>query len=213
MFGMTQINSFQFLDPGPLVDQDLRLVAPNQMYIDPLVEACSHPLTCQLQPDVARVDRVQVRRMLQACPDGHQMPDPELGLVPSYHFWMYLPEDTTVPAEPRLPDSAPGSIVGGVSLRIGNTQEIQRYYGHFGYHVYPAWRGHHLAERSVRLLLPLARRHRLTTLWITCNPDNLPSRQTCIRLGGELVETVRVPWGHPLWRRGERIKCRFRIEI
>lgn len=210
---MTRVNTFQFLDPGALVDRELTLVAPHERYIDALVEACAHPLTCKLQPDVAMIDRVSVRRMLRSCPQGHQMPDPELGLVPSYHFWMYLPEDDTVPAGVRLPGAAGGSIVGGVSLRIGNTSEIEMYYGHFGYHVYPPWRGHHYAERAVRLLLPLAQQHQLHTIWITCNPDNLSSRRTCERLGGELIETVRVPWGHPLWRRGERTKCRFRYEI
>ena len=38
----------------------------------------------------------------------------------------------------------------------------------------------------MRLLLPLARRHGLQTVWITCNPDNWASRRTCELAGAEL---------------------------
>jgi tagatose 1,6-diphosphate aldolase len=63
------------------------------------------------------------------------------------------------------------------------------------------------------MLLPLARAHGLTTLWITCNPDNIASRRTCERIGARLVEVVDVPEGTPLYRRGERQKCRYCLEM
>jgi tagatose 1,6-diphosphate aldolase len=101
--------------------------------------------------------------------------------------------------------------VGRISLRIGDTDHLRLYAGHIGYAVERRHRGNHYAERSCRLLLPLARAHGMRELWITCNPDNHASRRTLERLGAELVEIVEVPPQNPLYQRGERQKCRFRV--
>jgi tagatose 1,6-diphosphate aldolase len=98
-------------------------------------------------------------------------------------------------------------------LRIGTTYDLETYVGHFGYGVYPPARGRHLAERACRLLLPLAKAHGLKRLWITCNPDNWPSRRTCERLGCTLAGVVPVPEGHALYQRGDRYKCRYFLEL
>jgi tagatose 1,6-diphosphate aldolase len=104
-------------------------------------------------------------------------------------------------------------MAGTISLRISDDENTRRYYGHVGYLVFPPARGNHYAERSLRLLLPLARRHSMAELWITTNPDNLPSRRTCERLGCEYVETVDLPPNHPLYHRGDRQKCRYRLPL
>src|SRR5439155_26479204 len=125
---------------------------------------------------------------------------PNQGIVPAYYFWM------------RLPQAGP-SIAGAIALRISNSFDTCNYYGHVGYHVYPQHRGHHYAARSCRLLLPLARRHGLQTLWITCNPDNTASRHTCEYLGAQLVDTVDVPAGHPLYLPGEKPQWRYPLGL
>src|SRR5262249_16653 len=79
---------------------------------------------------------------------------------------------------------------GFTNLRVGNTPNIVLYRGHIGSSVEPEHRGHHFAARSCRLLLPLARRHGLTPLWITCDPDNRASRRSCELAGATLVEIV-----------------------
>jgi tagatose 1,6-diphosphate aldolase len=104
-------------------------------------------------------------------------------------------------------------IAGAIGFRIGSNHTIEMYYGHFGYHVYPPARGHHYAERACRLLLPLAYRHGLRTLWITCNPDNYASRRTCERLGARLVSIVPVPEEDALYVRGDREKCRYSLDL
>jgi tagatose 1,6-diphosphate aldolase len=63
------------------------------------------------------------------------------------------------------------------------------------------------------LLLPLARRHGLKDLWITCNPDNLASRRTCELAGAEFVEIVDLPANSGMYRRGDRQKCRYRLDL
>lgn len=102
---------------------------------------------------------------------------------------------------------------GRIELRMGNTDEILLFAGHIGYTVEPDFRGQHYAARSCRLLFALAKRHGYTELWITCDPDNTPSRRTCEILGGDLVSIIQVPREHPFFRAGSRAKCRFRYVL
>jgi tagatose 1,6-diphosphate aldolase len=125
--------------------------------------------------------------------------DPAGSRVPAYVFKM-------VHASHR-------AKMGRIELRIGNTHHITQYAGHVGYRVYPEFRGNHYAARGCRLLLPLARRHGFKTLWITCNPDNIASRRTCELIGAEMVEIVKLPSHTSMFRRGEREKCRYRLDL
>ena len=151
-------SEFEFLDPGPLVDGELRL------------------------------------ELVTTTPA-----DPPRGWVPDYTFHMFVDGD---------PEPA-----GRISLRIGNTEDIRRYFGHIGYGVEPEHRGYRYAARACALLLPLARRHGFETLWITCDPDNVASRRTCERAGATLVEVVDVPPHLEINQRGDRLKCRYRLDL
>jgi predicted acetyltransferase len=193
--------SFTFLDPGPLVDAELELVAPSEQWVDAVLASCRHPLSIQEAPALAETSRRQLLDFLMACPLGRQQANSPKGTVPEYHFWMRRADN------PELP------MAGGIGLRVASTHDTLMYSGHVGYHVYPPARGRHYAERACRLLLPLARRHGINPLWITCNPDNYASRRTCERLGGQLVEIVPVPVTHTLYQRGETQKCRYRIDL
>jgi tagatose 1,6-diphosphate aldolase len=149
---------FSFVDPGPLVDNELRLV---------LVA------TEQWEPE-----RVE---------------------VPTYRFVMRR--------------DGFDSDAGFINLRVGDTENISLYRGHIGYGVEPEHRGHHFAARACTLLFPLARLHRLTPLWITCDSENVASRKTCERVGATFVEIVAVPEDAPAYRYGARRKCRYRIDL
>ena len=197
---------FTFLDPGPLVDNELQLVAPETRWVDELLRSSWHPLTVRDAPMDAHLSRGKVMDFLRAAPLGRQTGDDASGRVPAYHFWMLVPGAGVGGEEPI-------NIVGGLGLRIGVSPEIETYSGNIGYHVYPPARGRHYAERACRLVLPLARRHGMRRLWITCNPDNAASRRTCERLGATLVDTVPIPADHPFRLRGETAKCRYVIEL
>jgi tagatose 1,6-diphosphate aldolase len=110
-------------------------------------------------------------------------------------------------------DRPPLRIAGGLSLRVGSSPPVELYYGHIGYHVYPAARGQRYAYRACRLVLPILRAHGVRVAWITCDPDNVPSRRTIERLGGRYVNTVAVPPGDPLYARGETQKLRFKLDV
>jgi predicted acetyltransferase len=125
--------------------------------------------------------------------------DPAINYVPAYKFKLMLRDQ---PEE-----------IGNIELRIGNTDSIVLYGGHIAYGVEPAYRGQHYAARACRLLLPLARSHGLATIWITCNPDNFASRRTCKLAGATLIEIVDLPEDNDLYQRGERQKCRYRLDL
>lgn len=125
--------------------------------------------------------------------------DPATGHVPTYRFSM-----RRVGQEEEI---------GSIALRVGNTHHVVTYAGHIGYGVHAEHRGHRYAARACRLLLPLARSHGLRTLWITCNPDNVASRQTCEIVGAELAEIVDLPEDTDMYQRGERQKCRYRLDL
>jgi predicted acetyltransferase len=199
---------FHFHDPGKLVDGELELLPPQVTLIEEVLLACRDRRTITLMPRESTVTREDLMQFIQAAPHGRQPGRSAEGRVPAYHFWMRI----TGPAA-REQSTADSTIAGGIALRIGRSRDIEMYYGHVGYHVYPPSRGHHYAERSVRLLLPLAKQHGLKEVWITCNPDNLPSRRTCERLAGDYVDIVDVPQGHPLHLRGELQKCRYKLAI
>ena len=195
--------SFEFLDPGPLIDRELELVTPGPQWVDHLLATIEHPLSRKYASQTSLYTRAQVQEFLRIAPGGHQPADRARDRVPNYHFFMRL----------RPEYQPPVTIAGTIGLRIGDTRDTELYYGHIGYNVYPPARGRHYAERAARLLLPLARAHGLTRLWITCNPENIPSRRTCERLGAVYVETIPLPPAHPLYQRGDREKCRYRLDI
>ena len=125
--------------------------------------------------------------------------DPRRGLVPAYEFHMVHDET--------------GKTMGRISLRVGDTEFLRFYAGHIGYGVNPPFRGKRYAARSCKLLLPLAARHGFEELWITVNPDNIPSRRTCEIIGGEMMGIVDVPPGCEMYERGDRRKCRYRLAV
>ena len=97
---------------------------------------------------------------------------------------------------------------GRISLRLGESPCVY-YFGHIGYHVDPPWRGHHYAARACALLEPLIAASGKSSIVITTDPDNTPSRRTCERLGCILESIVPVP---PLmqsrWELSP-VKCRY----
>ena len=98
--------------------------------------------------------------------------------------------------------------IGQISFRDGESRCVY-YYGHIGYHIDPGFRGRHYAYKACRLI-----EHEITlsgkkSVVITCDPDNMPSRKTCLRLGCKYERTVPVP--EDIYRKYEinRTKCRY----
>lgn len=103
--------------------------------------------------------------------------------------------------------------IGGISLRVSNTEFIKLYAGHIGYGIEKNYRGHRYAAKACSLIRRVALDHGMRTLWITCNPDNIASRRTCEIVGCKFVEIVDLSEDTDMYRRGERQKCRYRWDI
>ena len=125
--------------------------------------------------------------------------DSSQGIVPAYHF--------------KMVERGEGTEIGEIHLRVGDTPLLLSYHGHLGYRVVRPFRGHRYASRSIRLLLPLMKKHEMRTVWITCDPQNIASRKTCELAGAELVEIVELPPDLDLYRRGHRHGCRYRLDV
>ena len=125
--------------------------------------------------------------------------NPLAGYVPAYRF--------------KIAHIGQDEEIGRIELRVGNAHDVIMYAGHIGYRVNPDHRGHRYAATACKLLLPLARCHRLKTIWITCNPDNIASRTTCELAGAAFVEIVDLPEDSDMYKRGERQKCRYRLDL
>ena len=227
---------FRFASVGPLVDGELELVPPAVRWVGAMVRS-SGPGEAVIagggagsvgERGARPVSRRHLLEIVGAAPRGREPGEPLVGRPPTYHFWMRLrggrgavrPLLTSLPAwlsgRPTVggdPPVPPAEMAGSIALRIGRGDDLERYLGHVGYGVFPRARGRHYAERACRLVLPIARAHGLSSVWLTVNPDNRASRRTCERLGGRYVETVTLPPGHPLFERGEREKCRYRVDL
>ena len=106
-----------------------------------------------------------------------------------------------------------GDRAGEIHLRIGNTEHMRLYRGHVAYGIRPEFRGNHFAGRALRLLIPLARRHGLSELWITCNPENFHLAGTCEVAGAEPIKIIDLPPYVDMYQEGERQKCRYRLHL
>lgn len=118
-----------------------------------------------------------------------------------------------VPAYTFAMQGPGGEYMGRIRLRVGWSEDVIRYAGQVGYAVEPAYRGHHYAERACRLIIPVAKRHGMTDLWITCQPDNMSSRRTLERLGAACAGVIDVPPGYPMDAGAERKKMCFRLTL
>lgn len=97
---------------------------------------------------------------------------------------------------------------GRISLRLGESECVY-YFGHIGYHVDPPYRGRHFARRACRLLKNVIEAAGKSSVVITADPDNIPSRRTCEGLGCEMENIVCVP--ERIQERWEisAVKCRY----
>ena len=119
---------------------------------------------------------------------------PEKGRVPEYKFEMRHES---------------GAKAGSLGFRISLTEQLTSYGGHIGYDVEPAYRGANLAARSSRLLFPLAVRHGINELLITCAPDNIASRRTIEKIGGKLTRIATATTEEGV----ERDTCYYLVEV
>lgn len=143
--------------------------------------------------DTSFLKNDEIQLVLQKTVNG----DPEKNWVPAYHFFIC---------------DLQGTKLGVCDFRVGYHENLY-FGGHIGYRVFPEYRGNHYAGKACLLLFQLARRHHMEYLYITCNPENYPSKKTCEYAGGVLLETAVLPEGNDMRARGEFEKCIYKITL
>ena len=142
--------------------------------------------------DTAFLESDEIKLVLERTVEA----DPIKRWVPAYHF---------------LICNKQGEKMGTCDLRIGYNDGLY-YGGHIGYAIDKEHQGHHYAAKACLLLFKLAKKHEMDYLYITCNPDNWPSRKTCELLKGELLEIVELPADNDMRvNDGDTEKCIYRF--
>lgn len=124
----------------------------------------------------------------------------EKGYVPAYLY--YITRHNSL------------EIIGEIDIRIGDRDNENIYYGgNIGYGVDESYRGHNYGAKACNIIKLVGEGHGMDKLLITCNPDNLPSRKTCEKIGAKLLEIVDLPPHNEMFKEGARQKCIYEWTI
>lgn len=104
------------------------------------------------------------------------------------------------------------TVIGNCDIRLGNSNELY-YAGNIGYSIRENYRGNNYAYYASLILIDIGKKYGLNKLYITCSPDNIASFKTIEKLGATFIERCDVPSNHWLYRRGEKVKDIFVLNI
>lgn len=99
------------------------------------------------------------------------------------------------------------AIVGRVEYRFEEEQDLM-YYGNIGYMVHRSYRGNSYAYLGTLKLIEIIKERypEITETYITCNPDNIPSKRTIEKLGVHYLGRIDIDKKHELYRYGDKQK-------
>lgn len=120
--------------------------------------------------------------------------DSEKGYVPYYHFEINQANDV---------------IVGHINFRIGETDHIKYCAGHIGFKIIKEFRGKSYSFFACLALRPFVNSI-YNSVFITANPQNLPSIKIIEKLGCEFIDEVSISPNEGAYLKGERTKRRYR---
>ena len=123
----------------------------------------------------------------------------ETCFLPSYEFDIYLHNSK--------------ERVGGICIRIGINEFVEKYEGNIGYGIEEKWRGNKYAAKACKLIKQVAKDHKMNIIWITCDPSNKASRKTCEIIGAQFIQIIDLPINCSDYNEGYKKKCRYKWEI
>ena len=84
------------------------------------------------------------------------------------------------------------NLIGKISIRIG--YNFNSYYnGNIGYEISSEYQGFNYSLYASKLVLKVARAHKMDTIYITCKESNIASRKIIEKLGAIEKEIVNIP--------------------
>ncbi|MGI6781606.1 MAG: GNAT family N-acetyltransferase [Acholeplasmataceae bacterium] len=118
--------------------------------------------------------------------------------IPYYYYGIFL-DDIKKP-------------IGKISIRIGHNYHSY-YNGNIGYDIDEEYQGHHYAYEASKLVIPVAKYHKMEYLIITCDESNLASAKTIEKLGAKLIEVVDPPKDYLFYFEGIEKHKIYRLDI
>ena len=89
--------------------------------------------------------------------------------------------------------------IGKISIRIGNNYHSY-YNGNIGYEIDKVFRGNNYAYVACKMILAVAKEHKMNKLYLTCNYDNIASYKTIEKLGARFIEEIIPPKDYIYYR-------------
>lgn len=124
--------------------------------------------------------------------------DKEKGYVPAYKYDIYL-FNTDIK-------------IGFIDIRLGYNENII-YGGNIGYAIYEEYRGNKYAKKACLLIFDVAKAYKMTKLFISCSPNNIPSKKTIENLGFKLIRKAKLPSYNEMYLLGDREKLIYELSI
>lgn len=104
------------------------------------------------------------------------------------------------------------NLIGYCGVRFGENEELY-YLGNIEYEILNEYRGNNYAVKASILLKQIADALNIKDLKITCNPDNIASVKTIEKLGCKFIEIAKIPKGHKLYKKGERLVAVYNLNL
>ncbi len=103
--------------------------------------------------------------------------------------------------------------IGCITLRLGYNESTE-IHGHIGYTIDEGYRGYGYSYYALELILRLAKDHGYSKLLVTCDPNNMSSIKSVMKIGGILLkENVEVPKDHIYYVLGIKHLNQYQIPI
>ncbi|CAM3719498.1 GNAT family N-acetyltransferase [Erysipelothrix urinaevulpis] len=104
-------------------------------------------------------------------------------------------------------------VVGRCEFRYETGRDLW-FYGHIGYVIYPPYRGHNYAYKACMQMFAYLRKEKgLQEFVITCNPDNIASKKTILKMNHKYIGCLDVDEDHELYAQGEPQKEVFVVSL
>lgn len=103
-------------------------------------------------------------------------------------------------------------FIGKISFRIGNNYHSY-YNGNVGYEIDEEFRGKNYALKACKLILQVAKYHKITKLHLSCDFDNIASYKTIEKLGARLIEEIVPPHDYIYYYNGIKLHKIYELEI
>lgn len=168
-----------------LVPPSVELVPSYRALVREFLDAGERPIPFVLK--LPNDDAVELIATFDACRRGEGLPP---GRVPHSTFWLVVDDE----------------VVGVSNVRHELTEKARRDGGNVGYGVRPSARRNGYATILLRETLERMRKLEIHEAWLTCVRENVASRRTIEKCGGELVSE------EYLEEHGD-VLMRFRIDL